>query len=122
MSTYSDVFAPLAHIYLEDSWVLALRQSDTTLAFDLDVVLTEGHPEYTGPAAGEQYDYRRARLTLQGAVTCTLSGRPPATDATGEQDLGNIDSWLIDDAGTSLLAGDWGEAQVANAEVEFALV
>ncbi len=121
MATYSDAFSPLAHIYLEDSWVLALWPSDNMLAFDLDAVLTEEHPQYRGPASGEQYDYRRARLTLQGRVSCVLSGWQPATGPDGAEDLGNIDSWTVDDAGVSLLEGDWGEAQVSDARVKFVL-
>lgn len=121
MVTYSDAFSPLAHIYLEDSWVLALSPSEDMLTFDLDAVLTEAHPEYRGPASGEQYDYRRARLTLRGQVSCVLSGRPPTTGPDGEEDLGNIHSWTVDAAGVSLLAGDWGEARVSDAQVTFAL-
>ncbi len=121
MATYSDAFAQLAHVYLEGSWVLALWPSDNMLAFDLDAVLTQEHPEYRGPAPGEHYDYRRARLTLQGQVSCALSGAQPARDASGTEDLGNIDSWTLADAGVSLLAGDWGEARVLDARVEFVL-
>ena len=121
MATYCDAFPSLAHIYLEDSWVLALRLSDHVLAFDLDAVLTQEHPEYRGPTSGEQYDYRRARLTLLGPVSCALSGAPPATSADGTEDMGNIDSWTVDAAGVSLLEGGWGEARVSSAQVEFAL-
>ena len=121
MATYSEAFAPLTHVYLEDSWVLALWPSDNMLAFDLDAVLTQEHAEYRGPAPGEQCDYRRARLTLQGQVSCALSGAPPATGEDGTQDLGSIDSWTVDDAGVSRLEGDWGEARVSDARVEFVL-
>lgn len=121
MATYGAAFAPLAHVYLEDSWVLALWPSENMLTFDLEAVLTQEHPQYQGPASGEQYDYRRARLTLHGRVSCALSGAPPATDATGTADLGNIDSWTMDDAGVSLLTGDWGEVRVSHARVEFVL-
>jgi hypothetical protein len=119
--TYSDAFAQLANVYLEDSWVLALRSSETELTFDFDAVLTEGHPAYRGPAPGEQYDYRRARLTLHGSVSCALSGAPPTSDATRTTDLGNIDSWTVDGAGLSLLSGGWGEARISDARIEFVL-
>lgn len=122
VTTYSDAFTALAHVYLEDSWVLALWPSENELAFDLEAVLTDGHPDYLGPAEGEQYDYRRARLTLHGQVSCALSGAAPATDRAGTADLGHIDAWTLDDAGVSLLAGDWGEARVSGARVEFVLV
>ena len=121
MTAYSAAFTPLAHVYLEDSWVLALWPSENMLAFDLEAVLTEEHPDYRGPASGEQYDYRRARLVLRGEVSCNLSGARPATDPNGAHDLGNIDTWTVDGAGVSLLTGDWGEARVSGARVAFVL-
>ncbi len=121
MATYYDAFAQLAHVYLEDSWVLAVWPSDNMLAFDIEAVLTQEHPEYRGPATGYQYDFRLALLTLSGHVACVLSGAPPASSADGTTDLGNIDSWTVDDAGVSLLEGVWGEARVSDTRVEFAL-
>ena len=121
MTTYSEAFPSLVHVYLEDSWVLAVRPSEAMLEFDLEAVLTGEHPDYRGPASGEQYDYRRARLVLHGQVTCNLSGAPPALDADGEQDLGNIDTWTVDEAGVSLLTGPWGHAQVTRPRAEFVL-
>lgn len=121
MSAYSDALAPLTHIDLEDSWVLALSPSDNMLAFDLEAVLTEGHPDYQGPKSGEQYYYRLTRLTLGGAVSYMLSGARPSTNASGEGDLGNLDSWTVDEDGVSMFTGDWGEARVSDARVEFVL-
>lgn len=44
----------LEHIYLEDSWVLGVSETDSSLTFDLEAVLTEHHPDWQPPRAGEQ--------------------------------------------------------------------
>ena len=111
LTAYYDAFGPLAHVVLEDSWVLAIWPSDDMLTFDIEVALANTHPDYAGPAPGEQHDYRRARLVLQGAMSCTLSGASPASGATGSSDLGHIDSWAVDETGLSRLDGDWGVAE-----------
>ncbi len=120
---YSETFEALRDVYLEDSWVLALRQNDGQLTFDLDAVLTQSHPEYEGPKPGQQYDYRRAELVVIGDdLLLELSGAALATDATGQTDMGNIDSWQTDAEGWSLLVGEWGSARVRSARVQLALL
>ena len=82
------------------------------VAFQLDAVLLEEHPGYAGPRPGEQHDYRRATLVIEGpGLEVELSGLPPAQDASGATDLGNIDSWMVDEGGWSVLSGDWGTAR-----------
>lgn len=44
-------------------------------------------------------------------MSCILSKAPAATDTTGSQDLGHIDTWTVDDTGLSRLDGDWGLAE-----------
>ena len=119
---YSEMFDELRDVYLEDSWVLALRQVDGQLTFDLDAVLTESHPRYQVPKPGEQYDYLRAELVVTGEdVLLELSGAQPARDATGQTDIGHIDAWHTDAAGWSTLEGDWGSACVLGARVRLSL-
>lgn len=122
MTTYSEAFAPLEHIYLEDSWVLSVSSTARSVMFDLEVVLTESHPDYQGPLPGEQYDYRHATLVVSGdRVEFTPSGRPPATDASGGLDYGHIDSWTRDEGEWSSLEGEWGMARVHDAHVQLTL-
>lgn len=121
-SNYADVFPPLADIYLEDSWVLSVLPSAQMVAFELEAVLTETHPDYAGPRPGEQYDYRRATLVVEGEhVEVELSGLVPAQDASGSTDLGNIDSWTVDEGGWSVLTGDWGTVRVQRPRVRLLL-
>jgi hypothetical protein len=122
-TSYEEAFDPLRGIYLEDSWVLDLVPTESSIAFELDAVLTPEHPEYRGPRPGEPHDYRRARLLVTGdRATVELSGLPAAVDVSGEADLGHIDAWAVDDTGTSKLTGDWGSAEVTNARVQLNLV
>lgn len=50
-----------------------------------------------------------------------LSGLVPAQDASGSTDLGNIDSWIVDEDGWSVLTGDWGTARVQRPHVRLLL-
>lgn len=106
----------LEHLYLEDSWVLGVYESDVSLSFDLDAVLTEQHPQWHPPRPGEQYAYRRMALTFPSvrSVEWLSRGGPPATDASGKRDWGNIDSFVARDDGTYELEGDWGHVRVAS--------
>jgi hypothetical protein len=119
---YNEAFEALRDVYLEDSWILTVQPSSRFLAFELDVVLTPNHPDYRGATPGEQHDYRRARLVLAAeSFDYELSGLPPATDTTGRQDFGHIDSWIVEDTGWSLLEGDWGTARARDALVSLVL-
>jgi len=78
----------LEHLYLEDSWVLGVYESDGVLNFDLEAVLTEQHPYWEPPKPGEMYCYGRVALTFPGvrSIEWISRGGRPATDASGERD------------------------------------
>lgn len=115
---YNEAYGVLADVYLEDSFVLAFGNSDSTLWFDLELVLCERHAAYLGPKPGEHYDFRRARLDVSAArIECEWSGHPPSVDPGGEIDYGNIDSWLVDEDGWDELTGDWGKARLFRSAV-----
>ena len=88
----------LSDIYLEDSYVLAMHEYDDRVVFDLEAVLTEGHPSYTQPREGEQYCYRKAALVFRDISTVKWLKKnfTPFSDAAGEIDYGNIDSFTKD--------------------------
>lgn len=111
---YQDAFEDLADIYLEDSWVLEVSPTEQVATFRLDAVLTPDHPRYQPPAPGEQHCYRRARLSVASSKRSTLhrSDAPPATDASGEVDFGNIDVFTLVDWDGDIaweMSGDWGD-------------
>jgi hypothetical protein len=112
--SYETAFGALGGTYLEDSWVLDLIDGGQIVTFDLDLVLTPEHSRYRPPAPGEHYCYKRARLTVASSKRLELhgSGAPPATDASGEHDLGNIDLFAqVDWDGEEAweMSGDWGD-------------
>jgi hypothetical protein len=123
---YHDAFADLAGIYLEDSWALDVAPTQHEVAFQLDAVLTPEHPEYRPPAPGEQHCYRRARLTVASPQRSRLhrSDAPPAIDASGEPDFGNIESFsAVDWEGEMAweLSGSWGDLVVVEPSVAIVL-
>lgn len=112
MTNYSEVGA-LSSVYLEDSYVLDIAEAPGELRFKMEVVLTEQHPAYRPPKPGEQYCYADGWLVLPSVTRTEWESRSTQryTDATGEEDLGNIDflerrddHWWI--------GGDWGEVRV----------
>jgi len=105
------------HLHLEDSWVLAIANDAEGVRLDLEAVMTDEPPRWKPPNAGEQYSYLRVAIVFSPAtaVELELSGRPPATDATGETDFGNIDSfrWIAD---RFELEGDCGRPRAQGAQ------
>ena len=113
----------LEDYYLEDSYVLGIHLTGEALAFDLDLVLTESHPEYMQPRPDSQYCYRRGRLSFPDprlvAMVDTQAIRP-STDVTGERDFGNIDRLDLD-AGRYRVTGDWGVMEIESGPPAIAL-
>lgn len=112
----------LTEIYLEDSYVLAIEARPGQLRFTLEFVLTPRHPDYRPPRQDEQHCYRRGELIFGGvtALRWTGQGSPPARDATGEIDYGNIDTYEWD-AASDRLTGEWGRIEVTAASVSVEL-
>lgn len=106
-------FPGLDGFYLEDSFVLAITETPSTLTFTLDAVLTPEHPAYRPPRPGEHHCYRSAELLFIDFSKTEWLHRSHRlfTDATGAKDLGNIDV-LTADASSVLLEGDWGRVRV----------
>jgi hypothetical protein len=109
---YTEVVG-LEHVYLEDSYVLDIEAHPGSLFFKLDLVLTPEHSMYAPPKPHEQYCFRPAELRFERVrrITWENSGLKPATDATGEVDYGNIDSYNVIE-GRHVLSGEWGSIDV----------
>jgi hypothetical protein len=106
---YFEVFPELAGTFLEDSWVLSVEVDGGQATFDLDLVLTPEHPAFQPAKAGEQHCYVRALLTIfADDLVFQPSGTQPAIDASGEKDLGNIDSFIDLGEGRWRVEGSWG--------------
>lgn len=102
-------------LYLEDSWVLDIRPGEATLALSVDLVLRESHPAYRTPRPGEQYCYRRGLITFEEVTALSWAdrGQMPATDASGEEDLGSFDEFEVE-GDSYVLAGDFGRIAVSS--------
>jgi hypothetical protein len=98
------------YIYLEDSFVLEIEESESQLSFTVEAVLTEEHPMYSPPKQDEQYCYKRARIVFRGLKNVEWLERnsKPFTDGDGCDDYGNIDCFEFSLEGYHLV-GDWGE-------------
>ncbi|GAB3134727.1 hypothetical protein GCM10027258_06070 [Amycolatopsis stemonae] len=114
MRNYTE-FPALANVCLEDSYVLTIAETPSSLSFRLDVVLTRSHPRYHDPLSGESHCYADATLILAEATKIEWISRPAETyrDASGEKDLENIDS-LHEKAGYYEMTGDWGHVRIAS--------
>jgi len=119
MSSYYD-WEGFTDIYLEDSFVLGICESPNEISFIVEAVLTELHPLYTPPESDEQYCYKTAKIVFQGlkCVKWINRNEAPFTDASGEEDYGNIDVFELSND-KYVLAGDWGELQVTSSPVKW---
>ena len=110
------------HVYLEESYVLAVVVTPASVVFEMEIVLTAKHPEYSAPGPESFECYRVGRLEFGGVSYLEWSeqGSPPATDASGEIDYGHIDSFMWD-SGQYELEGDWGVMKVTAATVMVAV-
>ena len=80
-------FPGLVGVFLEDSYVLGISESSEQVVFHLDAALTPEHPAYHSPRPSEQYCYANGWLKRNSSHY---------TDASGEEDLGNIDILTAD--------------------------
>lgn len=101
-------------VYLEDSWILAVSAEPEMVKFDIDVVLTESHPAYRPPRAGEQYCYRRAEIRFPEVRKLSWTGQGrvrPAVDASGSTDYGSFDNFVVED-NRYTVEGDFGRMEI----------
>jgi hypothetical protein len=112
----------LSAFVLEESYVLDIEAHPTRVRIMLDLVLTPDHPDYADPAPGEQYCFRRGHIEFTGVrrLLWTAQGAPPAHDANGDLDYGNIDSFISTDVGYEL-EGSWGRMELQADDVQVAV-
>jgi hypothetical protein len=96
-------------------WIRADIDFDDGLTFVLDLVLTPTHPEYSPPPCDQARCFRRGTLVVESdaAIFLHRSSLPPAVDASGELDYGQIDTFCpVSGLGAGMweLTGSWGEA------------
>lgn len=116
MSKYYD-WDDFKNIYLEDSFVLGIDESEEQVSFTVEMVLTEDHPMYSPPRKDEQYCYKKGKIVFQDlqSVRWLHRNMQPFIDADENKDYGNIDCFELSSAGYHLL-GDWGEVIIKSSE------
>ncbi len=114
---YFEWVKALSDIYLEDSYVLEIRERPSEIQFEMEFVLRESHPFYAKPKSGERYCYRRGILRLNNCTDVQFYRSSTVSfDANNEIDLGNID--VFDrDGDQILMSGDWGKLSLKSNEV-----
>lgn len=121
MRDYTSIPA-LAHLVLEESWVLEITARPGVVEFDMDLIFAKDHPDLKPPREGDMYYYRTGTIQFTGVTSLTWSdqGAPPATDASGTQDYGAIDSfrWA---GSTYTFDGSWGAMHIEAAAVDVTL-
>jgi hypothetical protein len=115
-------FPGLAGVFLEDSYVLGISESSEQLIFHLDAVLTPEHSAYHSPRPAEHYCYAKGRLVFPDVTRVVWLRRNSShyTDASGEEDLGNIDILNMERA-AFVAEGDWGAVRISGALPRFEL-
>lgn len=115
-------FPRLAGVYLEDSYVLAISETEGQLTFDLDAVLTPESRAYRAPRPGEPYCYAYGTLVFPNVTGIEWVKRSDAryTGASGEKDLGNIDILTVDQE-AFVAEGDWGRVRIVSEPPRFEL-
>lgn len=105
------------NIYLEDGFVIGIFESESQVAFTIEMVLTEGHSMYFPPKEDEQYCYKKGKIIFQDveSVKWIYRNMQPFTDADDSEDYGNIDSFQLSSDGYRL-SGDWGEVIINSSE------
>ncbi|EME22356.1 hypothetical protein [Rhodococcus triatomae] len=101
-------------VYLEDSFVLSIDEQPQQFSFELEAVLRPEHPDYHPPLPGEQFCYADARLIFDDVSDVEWLARSTRryTDASGNEDLGNIDSLIVEEQDCYLIEGDWGRVRI----------
>lgn len=111
--SYYNNIEGLENIFLEDSYVLDVRENDDSIEFYLDLVITKGHPMYKEPGREVQHCYKKAKIVFPRVLGIQWNEKrfEKFTDASGEIDYGNIDEFLFRN-GKYYLSGEWGDVEI----------
>ena len=110
-TTYADLPA-LRHIYLEDSYVIGIKERGDVIEFKMEFVLMKSHPLYANPENGENYCYKEGLLIFPNVQKVEfVRTLAKYSDPDGSVDFGNIDVFFKD-KNRYALEGDWGRLAV----------
>lgn len=101
-------------VFLEDSFVLEIKETSESIVFTIETILTKNHSLYEDPKPEEFYCYKKAQiqfLNLSSVDWIKKNLNFISSDANNQSDLGNIDSFYYKNK-TYHLEGDWGEVEI----------
>ncbi len=109
-------------IDLNDSFVLSWSRSENELTFEVEASIWPESKHYEKPKNNEFTCYKPARLSFKNTKEINglleMSEVTPSTDASGEQDYGNIDA-LQENSEGYLIEGDFGVVSIIGGEIGF---
>jgi hypothetical protein len=119
-----DELPGLEGLYLEDSFVREIVETDDSTRFTLVAALTPEHPAHDDPVTPEAHCYRLATLTFPNLRARTWHARTTDrfVDADEGVDLGNIDRFTAGEDGVYRLEGEWGSVELRSDAPELALL
>ena len=103
----------LKNLYLEDSYIIDIKQGDKYIEFLIEAVLTEEHPLYHPPLPDEQYCYQNVKLRFLNFDKAIWIEKKDIynIDVNKEIDQGNIDYFYKFD-NYFYLEGEWGKLKI----------
>lgn len=107
------------NLYLEDSFVIGIQQTETDIIFNCDFVILENHKLYSTPKTGEQYCYLKGCIRFSHITQVDWIKRDETVFSNNcyDNDYGNIDIFYVDDE-KYYMQGDWGEVIIHTKTVE----
>lgn len=112
----------LKYIDLSESYVLDVTTHPALVEFRMEYFLLPEHAEYLTPGPDEYFHPRKGWLRFQqvSELEWKQQGAPPARDASGSYDYGNIDS-LLWSGSEYRLEGSWGQMRILAKRLEVSL-
>ncbi|WP_417842367.1 hypothetical protein [Thalassospira sp.] len=106
---YSDV-EEFKYIYLEDSFLLGMKEDSNCISFLVEAVLLKGHKLYHEPLKGEAHCYKKCEIKFQEikSVNWVRKSFDPIQGCDEENDYGNIDNFTFSDSEYHV-SGEWGD-------------
>ncbi len=109
-----------AGLYIEDSYVLQIIETNGLVTFKMELVLSETHPCYFEPLIDEAYCYRNGVIKFIKPMQVEWVEKNLqrlSVDANGDIDQGNID-FFYKVGDNYLLEGDWGKLIIGSCTIE----
>lgn len=116
MNNYFEIEG-LRNIYLEDSYVIDIKETESCIIFYMVFVLKPAHSCYSEPLSNEQYCYKNGAIEFIDCSSINWISRTKQAfiDRNKNVDQGNIDTFIRKGA-INYLEGDWGVVEFTNSE------